>query len=112
MGLYSRVFAIVDSCPSCGYLGERAFQFKFADLRLREYRVGDPLLWEGNVEGEPGHKRVVASAFAESCPECGAEDERLYAVVIELDHVRHIVTAGDEGGELSSFGPDGYRYED
>ncbi|HVC75457.1 MAG TPA: hypothetical protein VND96_02955 [Candidatus Micrarchaeaceae archaeon] len=112
MGLYSRIHAVVATCAACGYKDERVFQFKFADKRLRDYRVGDPLLWEANVEGEPGHMRVITSAFAEACPQCGAEDNRLYQVVIEQDHITALVNVGDEVNELAVFGPDGYRYED
>jgi hypothetical protein len=95
-----------------GYQGERAFQFKFADKGLRDYHVGDPLIWEANVEGEPGHKRVVTFGFAEACPQCGAEDHRLYEVVIERDHIKRVLPVGDDADQLALFGPDGYIYDD
>ena len=112
MGLYSRIHAVVRPCLVCGYPGERVFQFKFADKRLRDYRVGDALFWESNVDGEPGHRRVRTSGTAEPCPRCGKCDPSTYEVVIEEDRIAHIADLGEHANELDLFGPDGYQYED
>lgn len=112
MGLYSRVHAAVQACPSCWYDGKRVFQFKWGDCRLRDYGPGDLLLWKVNTVGEPGHRRVLTIAYAEPCPNCKADDPRLYEISIDNDHVGPLRALPDDATEVSWFGSSGYRVED
>ncbi|GII86526.1 hypothetical protein Ssi03_45160 [Sphaerisporangium siamense] len=52
-------------------------QFKYGELDLYSYDIGDALAWRGDQydEGVPGMAHVYIFAIAEPCRACGFEPE-------------------------------------
>ncbi|HEY0735444.1 MAG TPA: hypothetical protein VGD69_11110 [Herpetosiphonaceae bacterium] len=73
-------------CQTCHTRVELVIQFKYGDVWQHSYQVGDPLLWDRNNEGEPGHTLVVLDAIAEACPHCGTEGQE-YEVYVAGDTI-------------------------
>ena len=86
MSVFNRLYSRV-SCIECGSESEMEIQFKYGDCWLFEYALGDALRWGANAQGQPGHRKVIASGFA-LCPVCDAEQWLL--VVIERDVLERV----------------------
>jgi hypothetical protein len=111
MGIYSRVFVELGHCTQCDYAAARGVQFKYGDCRLREYRIGDELLWDANAVGEPGHELVRAAGFPEPCAKCGRHSDQLYEVRVRDGRIEDVHAVGSFDQELAIFGPSGHRVE-
>jgi hypothetical protein len=111
MGLYSRVFVALGHCTECDYAATRVVQFKYGDCRLREYGIGDELLWEANVVGEAGHEVVRVAGFAEPCPKCGRHSDQLDEVRVRDGRIEGVYAVGSFDQELAIFGHIGHRVE-
>lgn len=93
MGLFASVCASFE-CPSCRHSGDREVQFKFGDVWLPRYRIGDELRWDER-EGAPRRRtnrgrrvdeQVLVTGRCDPCPSCGfAHGEAI--VVIEGNRI-------------------------
>ena len=93
MGAFNTVLGTV-SCPRChSSVGVRV-QFKYADTRQHEYRLGDVLRWGGNDIGLSGKRYVVVDGVAEgACVSCGFDGEWAFYVIVERDRITRLVLA-------------------
>ena len=91
MGTFNTVSADL-ACPRCGSRAIRRIQFKYGNLRLHEYKVGDQLVWGGVDVGRPGRARVVADGIMEDCEKCGL-DEADFEVWMEVDRIVSVVAS-------------------
>ena len=111
MGLFNTV-TVDEVCENCHSAVNRRVQFKYGDVRLHQYRIGDSLEWDGNKIGRPGLKRVRVSGFPEQCPVCKFEPTTMYEVTIERDRIVSVRPVGREDQEIELFGEGGVIEED
>src|SRR5881296_365854 len=61
-------------CPWCGKQSDIKADFRFGLRDLREYRLGDKIVWEGRGVRTPSRRppggNYTAEAYSE-CPNCG-----------------------------------------
>lgn len=113
MSLFSTVtVAAEEECENCRSSIRRRVQFKYGDTRLREYHVGDQLLWGGNDVGRPGLRLVRVSGHPEPCPVCKYHSDDLYEVRIERDRIVEVRRVGRADQEVALFGETGRREEE
>lgn len=76
MGLFN-ILKPVLPCPQCKQMVEMTIQFKYGELWLHEFHLGEAIIWGKREKlitmGEPGHKRVVVDGAGDNCPNCGCE---------------------------------------
>jgi hypothetical protein len=74
MGMYNDVKAELP-CPVCKRTASVDVQFKYGDLGLHHYKIGDSLNWGQRDRGHPGREAVVVSGEAWACPLCGYDGD-------------------------------------
>lgn len=83
MGLYNTV-EISGTCPSCNKDVNLEVQFKYGDMYLHRYKLGDVITSGGIDIGKPGRTRVVVDGIA-GCPGCDCDLD--YEVWLEKDRI-------------------------
>ena len=92
MGLYSTIWAPLQ-CNCCGFESEVDVQFKYGNLWVHEYMVGDSIAWGRTQVGEPSEIRVAALGTA-SCPRC--HEEACFDVIIERGRIKSVQSSRGE----------------
>lgn len=79
MGLYNTLKANL-TCSKCNKKSEFEIQFKYGNVRLFEYKIGDMLLWGRKNTGIRTTKKVVLDGVSTPCKYCGVDNEFLIYV--------------------------------
>lgn len=120
MGVFNRLKTTI-LCPECQAPVEVTLQFKFGELWMHDYRIGDPLKWGRNRktdEGRPGLGRVAVDAVVEEAPHCDDVDEQDFIIYVEDDVITRVEpnigkydfgAAGNTFISLDPKGPSGQK---
>jgi hypothetical protein len=76
-----------ETCPNCRQTIIRSVQFTYGQVWQHEYQTGERLRWGGPSVGEPGHRKVLKSAYPEACPLCGDIPRVRYDLLVEDDTI-------------------------
>lgn len=92
MGLFNTVL-IPWQDPATGQETTLTIQFKYAEKRQHEYRIGDALKWGGDRYdvGKQASKRVVVYGILETDPEPGVPED--YDIYVEEGVITSVVPA-------------------
>lgn len=91
MGMYSTIQAPL-VCKRCGLESQVEVQFKYGNLWLHTYNVGDVIVWGRTQVGDASEVAVAALGVG-GCPAC--DDEAQFDVLI--DHGRIASVAPSTG---------------
>lgn len=76
MGAFN-VLRCVSPCPACRETTDFEIQFKYGEMWLYEYRIGDELRWSARKRiniGKPEYRRVVVDGAGNPCKRCGTTE--------------------------------------
>ena len=76
MGMFNTVSAEAE-CPWCHQIGTYRIQFKYGEIGLSEYVLGETLKWDGkwSAVGRKDAHQVLVLGLAHACPHCQSSEE-------------------------------------
>ena len=67
---------VKEECPTCNKVIAREIQFKYGEVWMHKYKLGDVLIWDKNKlanVGDPKDAEVQVLGIAVNCPLCDAK---------------------------------------
>jgi len=87
LGIYNTLHTKAE-CPFCGHVADVEVQFRYGDIWLHKYKIGDFVIWDRNNCGVPGAKKIMAEGIFGKCVSCKSYVD--CDVVIERDQITEV----------------------
>jgi hypothetical protein len=100
MGMFNTVVAEAE-CPWCRQISTYSIQFKYGELGLYDYLLGETLKWGEKGYDEEGRKdvhQVLVRGLGGSCRYCGSREEDNgieFCVLIEENVLKSVFPLSD-----------------
>jgi hypothetical protein len=74
------------ACSVCGNIVELSIQFKYGEVWLYTYTLGDEIKWGEKNIGSQDHKKVLVTGITEKCPACNTSGVE-YEILVESNKI-------------------------